>query len=102
MNAKPSVAKEYEALKLHLMTEYKNDRLAYTNGKAEFITHALRKAQVWSFLGKAVTVTIDRPIGSVHPKHDDMIYPINYGYINGVIAPDGEELDVYILGEDNI
>jgi len=100
LNAKPDVAKEYEAQKLQLMSEYQADRLAYTSGKAEFITHTLRKAQVWSFLGKTVTVTIDRPIGSVHPKHDDMIYPINYGYIDGVIAPDGEGLDVYIIGED--
>ena len=100
LNTKTDVAKEYEALKLRLMSEYQSDRLAYTEGKAEFITHTLRKAQVWSFLGKTVTVTIDRPIGSVHPKHDDMIYPINYGYIDGVIAPDGEGLDVYIIGED--
>lgn len=100
LNAKPDVAKEYEAHKLRLMSEYQSDRLAYTEGKAEFITHILRKAQVWSFLGKMVTVTIDRQLGSVHPKHDDMIYPINYGYIDGVIAPDGEELDVYIYGEN--
>lgn len=100
LNAKSDVAKEYEILKLRLMSEYQNDRLAYTNGKAEFITHTLRKALVWSFLGKMVTVTIDRPLGCVHPKYNDMIYPINYGYIDGVIAPDGKELDVYIYGEN--
>lgn len=27
-----------------------------------------------------------------------MYYPINYGYIEGIIAPDGEEQDAYILG----
>ena len=27
-----------------------------------------------------------------------MIYPINYGYVKGIIAPDGEEQDAYILG----
>lgn len=100
LNAKPDVAKEYEALKIGLMSKYQTDRLAYTDGKAEFITHILRRAQGWYFLGKMVTVTIDRPLGSVHPKYDDMIYPINYGYIDGVIAPDGEELDVYIYGEN--
>lgn len=100
LNAKPEVAKEYEAFKLRLMSEHQTDRLAYTEGKAEFITHILRKAQVWSFLGKTVTVTIDRQLGSVHPKHNDILYPINYGYIDGVIAPDGEELDVYIIGEE--
>lgn len=98
LNAYPGVAKEYEKVKLSLMNEYRNDRLSYTTGKAEFIQKTLRKAQVYSFLGKTVTVTVDRPMGSVHPKHEDIIYPINYGYIDGVIAPDGEELDVYILG----
>ena len=49
-------------------------------------------------LGEKVTVVVDRPIGSYHPKHKDMYYPINYGYIEGIIAPDGEEQDAYILG----
>lgn len=49
-------------------------------------------------LGKSVTVTVDRPLGSFHPEHKDMYYPINYGYIEGVFAPDGEEQDAYILG----
>lgn len=49
-------------------------------------------------LGKTVTVTVDRPLGSYHPEHKDMYYPINYGYIEGTIAPDGEEQDAYILG----
>ena len=49
-------------------------------------------------LNKFVTVTVDRPLGSFHPKHPDLYYPVNYGYINGVMAPDGEEHDAYILG----
>lgn len=51
-------------------------------------------------LGKTVTVTVDRPLGSYHPEHADMYYPVNYGYIEGIIAPDGEEQDAYILGVD--
>jgi inorganic pyrophosphatase len=49
-------------------------------------------------IGKVVKVVVDRPLGSHHPKHKDIIYPVNYGYIPGVIAPDGEEQDAYILG----
>ncbi|MDE6710627.1 MAG: inorganic pyrophosphatase [Oscillospiraceae bacterium] len=49
-------------------------------------------------IGEIVTVTVDRPLGSFHPEHKDMYYPINYGYIEGIIAPDGEEQDAYILG----
>lgn len=55
--------------------------------------------QVYSYIGKEITVKIDRPLGSKHPKHD-MVYPINYGYIPGTISGDGEELDCYILGVD--
>ena len=53
-----------------------------------------------SWLEKKVTVKIDRPIGTVHPKHPDIIYPINYGCVEGLVAGDGEEQDVYILGVD--
>ncbi|PJA92483.1 MAG: inorganic pyrophosphatase [Candidatus Komeilibacteria bacterium CG_4_9_14_3_um_filter_37_5] len=49
------------------------------------------------FLGQEVNIIIDRPLGSRHPKHDT-IYEVNYGYLPGVLAPDGEELDVYYLG----
>ena len=53
-----------------------------------------------SVIGRTVTVTVDRPLGSYHPKHKNIHYPINYGYIEGIIAPDGEEQNVYILGVD--
>lgn len=49
-------------------------------------------------IGKVVRVIVDRPLGSYHPTHKDIYYPINYGYIEGIIAPDGEEQDAYILG----
>ena len=51
-------------------------------------------------IGNIVKVTVDRPLGSYYPKHKDIYYPINYGYIEGIIAPDGEEQDAYILGVD--
>ena len=49
-------------------------------------------------IGAIVTVTVDRPLGSYHPEHREMYYPVNYGYIKGITAPDGEEQDAYILG----
>ena len=49
-------------------------------------------------IGETVTVTVDRPLGSAHPDYPDMIYPVNYGYVAGIMAPDGEEQDAYILG----
>ena len=41
------------------------------------------------YLNKTVTVKIDRPMGSHHPKH---------GFIPDTISGDGEELDAYLLG----
>ena len=48
-----------------------------------------------TLLGKPVHVEVDRPIGYCH---NETVYPINYGYIPGCFAGDGEEQDAYILG----
>ena len=53
-----------------------------------------------SIIGSHVTVIVDRPLGRYHPKHKNLYYPINYGYIKGIMAPDGEEQDAYIIGVD--
>ena len=54
------------------------------------------------YLGKTVTIGIDRPMGYVHVKGDKtLVYPINYGYIPDVLGGDGEELDVFLLGVDH-
>jgi inorganic pyrophosphatase len=50
-----------------------------------------------SLLGKKVTIKVDRPMGTSHPRWG-WVYPINYGYLREVIAPDGEGLDAYLLG----
>ena len=49
-------------------------------------------------LGEIVKVVVDRPMGTCHPKYPELIYPVNYGYVPGVMAPDGEAQDAYILG----
>lgn len=49
-------------------------------------------------IGNTVTVTVDRAMGTYHPEYPDMYYPINYGYVKGIMAPDGEEQDAYIIG----
>ena len=46
-------------------------------------------------IGERIRVIVDRPVGY---RHADIIYPVNYGYIPGLIAGDGEEQDGYILG----
>ena len=36
-------------------------------------------------------------MGSIHPKHG-FVYPVNYGFVKGTLAADGEEQDAYIVG----
>ena len=47
--------------------------------------------------GRRLTVEIDRPLGSTHPREDDIVYAVNYGFVPGTIAPDGHPIDVYVL-----
>lgn len=58
------------------------------------------RSEIYNMLGSKVTVTVDRPINTYHPKHNDIFYTINYGYVENLIAQDGEEQDAYILGVD--
>ena len=55
----------------------------------------IRNQIISEYLGKTVHVIVDRPIGY---RHGEIFYPVNYGYIPGVITGDGEAQDVYILG----
>lgn len=50
----------------------------------------------WEGLIDSNGITIDRPARSVHPKHPDIVYPIDYGFINGTQGSDGEEVDVFV------
>lgn len=61
----------------------------------------LPKDYATKYLGKEVGVIIDRPIGKIYApkeKKDKVYYSFNYGYVPGTTAPDGEEIDAYILG----
>lgn len=49
------------------------------------------------YIGKTIDIKIDRELGSKHPRHG-FIYPVNYGYVEGTISGDGEELDCCLLG----
>ena len=53
-----------------------------------------------TFLGKKVRLEFDQPIGSSYAPHKIDAYPVNYGYVPGTLAPDGDPLDAYLLGVD--
>lgn len=64
-----------------------------------YLTPEAREKLIQTYLGKTVTVEIDRPIGCHHvTKGIHLDYIVNYGYLPGVSGGDGEEQDVYILG----
>lgn len=51
-------------------------------------------------IGKLVHVIVERPLGSTHPNHKNIVYEVNYGYVPDVMGGDGEEQDAYVLGAD--
>lgn len=47
-------------------------------------------------LTKTHSIVIDRPKGKPHPRYPEMIYPLDYGYIENTSASDGGGIDVWI------
>jgi len=52
-----------------------------------------------SFLNQIVEVVIDKPLGCTYSKYKTY-FEVNYGFIPNTKAPDGEELDAYVLKVD--
>lgn len=63
------------------------------------IGHPVGRLEPDDWIGKVVQVVVDRPLGSLHPRHR-FPYELNYGYVPGTVAPDGEELDADVVGAD--
>jgi inorganic pyrophosphatase len=52
----------------------------------------------WNYLDRLVAkskIVIDRPKGSGHPREADLIYPLDYGYLEGTSSADGGGIDVW-------
>ena len=55
--------------------------------------------EFWSYLDRLVAdcpLVIDRPKGSTHPRFPSIIYPLDYGYLEGSTTVDGGGLDVWV------
>jgi len=53
----------------------------------------------WDYLDRIVAenrVVIDRPKGSAHPRYPQVIYPVNYGYLEGTTASDRGGIDIWV------
>ena len=74
--------------------------MSYGNTEV-FLSAEEREKLIRDYLGKNVTVEIDRPVGYHHvTKGVHLDYTVNYGYLPGITGGDGEEQDVYVLGVD--
>lgn len=45
------------------------------------------------------TLKIERSKGSVHPKYANLVYPVDYGYLQDTIGSDNEAIDVFCGSE---
>jgi len=57
-----------------------------------------RTPEFWSHLDQLVAasrVVIHRPRGSHHPRYPILLYPLDYGYLEGTSSTDGYEIDVW-------
>lgn len=73
-------------------------KIDYTTKGVELLKRLYLLDNLKSMIGKDVKVYIDRPLGSVHPKCSEFVYPVNYGYIKEFVSLDGEYQDAYVLG----
>lgn len=92
---------EFEKFKLIQEKYLKNDFDLYLESpeyNALPLANNKYRERLHSLIGKEVSGKIDRPIGSQHPEHKDITYPVNYGHLDDFYAPDGDEQDVYFLG----
>ncbi len=53
----------------------------------------------WTTLDNLVAssaLKVDRPRGTTHPRYPDWIYPLDYGYLEGTLSPDGGGIDIWV------
>ena len=53
----------------------------------------------WGYLDRLVSgsqLVIDRPRGSAHPRFPELIYPLDYGYLEGTTTVDGGGIDLFL------
>ena len=58
----------------------------------------------WQGMGNLVVsnkILIDRPKDKSHPRYPELIYPLDYGYLEGTTAADGDGIDVWIGSLDS-
>lgn len=55
-------------------------------------------AEYWDYLDLLIAesrIVIDRPRGTAHPRYPDVIYPLDYGYLDETHTVDGGGIDLF-------
>ena len=57
-----------------------------------------------STTGEHPLITIDRPMGSTHPRYPGSRYPVDYGFLAGTTSMDAGGVDIWVgsLGEKRV
>lgn len=53
----------------------------------------------WREMGNLINtnrIVIDRQKGAPHPRYPEIIYPLDYGYLENTTAGDGDGIDVWL------
>ena len=53
----------------------------------------------WDYLDEALAtyeIVIDRPKGSRHPRYPEIVYPLDYGYLEGTASGNGGGIDLWV------
>jgi PPOX class probable F420-dependent enzyme len=57
------------------------------------------KNDFWSALENLLAthrLVIDRPKNTAHPRYPELIYPLDYGYLEGTASGDGDGIDIWL------
>ena len=57
--------------------------------------------EAMNILASTNSIIIDRPKGQSHPRHPEMIYPLDYGYLENTSSGDRSGIDVWIGSQND-
>jgi inorganic pyrophosphatase len=65
------------------------------------MNHAARDLAFWAAMQRLVyenNLILDRSKGSTHPRYPEIVYPLDYGYLENTSASDGGGIDLWLGG----
>jgi len=79
-------------------TAIEKEKALAWNANRHFQTQNMHESDFWAALNKLVSdskLVIDRPKGSRHPRYPNLVYPVDYGYLENTASMDGGGIDVW-------